>query len=115
MSGSADLDAQLELQVAQHLLDGALDLISGDLRAGVRQGQGEGHALLALAEVCTAVNIEQLDFRDERAGFLDGLLDLAAGNSLIADQCQIALDRCIGAEGLITCLLYTSPSPRDRG
>ena len=30
MSGSADLDAQLELQVAQHLLDGALDLLSGE-------------------------------------------------------------------------------------
>ena len=30
----SDLNAQLELQVAQHLLDGALDLLSGDLRAG---------------------------------------------------------------------------------
>ena len=64
---SADLDAQLELQVAQHLLDGALHLLVGNFGSGVREGQGEGHALLALAEVCAAINIEQLDLRDEGA------------------------------------------------
>ena len=100
----ADLDAQLELQVAEDLLDHALHFLSGDFLLWIRQGQAECHALFALAEVCTAINIEQLDLADQRAGLANGLLDLAAGHSLAADQSQIALDRCIGAEGLIAQL-----------
>ena len=41
------------------------------------------------------VDIKELDLGDQGAGLLDGLLDLAAGNGLVADQCQV-------------CLLYTS-------
>ena len=93
MKCSADLDAQLELQVAEDLLDHALHFLSGDFLLWIRQGQAECHALFALAEVCTAINIEQLDLADQRAGLTDGLLDLAAGYSLVADQSQIALDR----------------------
>ena len=60
----ADLDAQLELQVAEDLLDHALHFLRGDFLLGVRQRQAECHALFALAEVCTAINIEQLDLAD---------------------------------------------------
>ena len=101
---SADLDAKLELQVAQHLLDGALDLFGRDFCAGVGQRQGERHALLARAEVCAAIDIEQLHVGDERACLFDGLLDLAAGDLFLADEGQVALDGSIGAERLIAQL-----------
>ena len=63
-----------------------------------------GHALLALAQICAAIDIEQLDFTHQRAGLLDGFFDLAAGSLFIADQCQITLDSSIGAERLIAQL-----------
>ena len=81
----ADLDAQLELQVAEDLLDHALHFLSRDFLLGIRQGQAKGHALFAIAKVCAAIDIEQLDLADQRAGLADGLLDLAAGYSLAAD------------------------------
>ena len=31
------------------------------------------------------------------------------------ENCQLAEDACIGANVVLGCLLYTSPSPRDRG
>ena len=99
----ADLDAQLELQVAEDLLDHALHFLSGNFLFRIGQRQGERHALFALAEICAAVDIEQLDLTHQRAGLLDGLFDLAAGGLFIADQCQITLDSSVG-----TCLLYTS-------
>ena len=105
----ADFDTQLELQVAEDLLDHALHFLSGNFLLRVGQRQGECHALFALAEICAAVDIEQLDLTHQGAGLLDGLLDLAAGYSLATDQSQIALDRCIGAEGLIA----SSPSTQD--
>ena len=58
----------------------------------------------SIAKVSAAIDIEQFDLADQRAGLADGLLDLAAGYSLATDQSQIALDRCIGAEGLIAQL-----------
>ena len=54
--------------------------------------RGEGHALLALAQVCAAVDIEQLDLGDEGACLLDGVLDLAAGDLFLADKGQVTLD-----------------------
>ena len=96
----ADFDTQLELQVAEDLLDHALHFLSRDFLLGIRQGQAKGHALFAIAKVCAAIDIEQLDLADQRAGLADGLLDLAAGHSFAADQSQIALDGCIGLRGL---------------
>ena len=73
----ADLDAKLELQVAEDLLDHALHFLSGNFLFRIGQRQGERHALLTLAQICAAVDIEQLDLTHQRAGLLDGLLDLA--------------------------------------
>ena len=97
----AYFDTQLELQVAEDLFDHALHFLSRDFLLGIRQGQAKGHALFAIAKVSAAIDIEQLDLADQRAGLADGLLDLAAGHSLAADQSQIAFDRCIGTERLI--------------
>ena len=88
----ADLDAKLELQIAEDLLDHTLHFLSGNFLLRVGQRQGECHALLTLAQICAAVDIEQLDLTHQRAGLLDGLFDFTAGSLFIADQCQITLD-----------------------
>ena len=98
---SADLDVQLILEVAQDLLDGAVDLLGVQFRLGIGQHQRESHALLALAQVLAAVDVEQAHPGDQGACAADGILDLAAGDSLIADQRQVALDRRKGADGAV--------------
>ena len=98
---SADLDVQLILEVAQDLLDGAVDLLGVQFRLGIGQHQRESHALLALAQVLAAVDVEQAHPGDQGACAADGILDLAAGDNLIADQRQVALDRRKGADGAV--------------
>ena len=50
----ADLDAELELQVAENLLDEAVNLVGGQRLVSGLEGQAERHALLVRAELFAA-------------------------------------------------------------
>ena len=64
----ADLNAQLEFKVAENLLDEAVNLI-GRQGLGVRlEGEAEGHALFAGAQLFTTVDIKQLNLGKLLAG-----------------------------------------------
>ena len=89
----ADLDAKLELQVAEDLLDETIDLIGSEgLLAGL-EVQAESHTLLVSAQLFAAVDVEQLHLGQLLAGALHLGDEGAALHAFGSNQGQIALDR----------------------
>ena len=96
----ADLDAKLELQVAEDLLDEAIDLIGSEgLLAGL-EVQAESHALLVSTQLFAAVDVEQLHLSQLLAGALHLGDEGAALHAFGSNQGQIALDRANSGIGV---------------
>ncbi len=99
----ADLDAQLELQVAEDLLDDALHFFGRDFLLGLGQRQAERHALFARAKVCAAVDMSNSSTLT--SGLRPRMVSsISPQDTAFADQSQIALTGAIGAERLIAQL-----------
>ena len=85
----ADLDAKLELQVAEDLFDEAIDLIGSEgLLAGL-EVQAESHTLLVSAQLFAAVDVEQLHPGQLLAGALHLGDEGAALHAFGSNQGQI--------------------------
>ena len=98
----ADLDAELELQVAENFLDEAVDLIGGQRLVSGLEGQAERHALLVRAELFgLRSDVEQLDLGQLLAGALHLGDEGAALHALGGDERQITLDRGKLGDGLV--------------
>ena len=97
----ANLDAQLELEVAENLLDEAVNLIGGQgLIAGLEK-QAECHALFVSAEFFTTVDVEQLDPGQLLAGALHLGDEGAALHAFRCDEGQVTLNRSKLRDGLV--------------
>ena len=74
---------------------------------------GNGHRLEIYGDTRTSVTIETTAAKELRLNVLP-LLESAGARAFTAEVALVKLDTA--ADGLLanTCLLYTSPSPRDR-
>lgn len=90
----AQSNAQLALEQSQYLLRGLVCLLVGQCVIGGAQADTVCHALFALAELLSAIYVEQLHRLDRLAACqLHHRFDLADLELIVADEREVARDR----------------------
>ena len=87
----------------------ALVFTRADALVEIRRGGRETYRILPSGDIANQQRIRFTSQLDETQRF-DVVVDGANGATLVLSESPII----VAAERVVTCLLYTSPSPRDR-